>query len=113
MTPEIGTGSARVRRGGRRPTGAGGVLLESAAAIALQRRDLGEDGIDVLALLQQHRPPVREHHQEFFELRALVARRSIEIQQFADLGQREAEALASHDQLYPYALALGVHPGTA
>ena len=55
----------------------------------------------------------REHLQELGELRPLVARRRVDVEQLADLGQREPEPLAAQDQLDPRPLALAVDAGLA
>ena len=87
--------------------------LQPPAAVALDERDLGQHRVDVLPLLVEHRAPVGEHLQELGELRPLVAGRRVDVEELADLGQREAEPLAAQDQLDPRALALAVDPRRA
>src|SRR4029079_17328647 len=82
--------------------------LQAPAAVALDAVDFREHRHDVLALLQEPHPALGEERQERRQLRALVALDFIEVEQFTDLGQREAEALAAQDQLEPHALALAV-----
>src|SRR5207253_2302075 len=68
---------------------------------------------DVLLLLQQPRPTVRQQRKELRELGALVAGDFVEIQQLADLGQREPETLAAQDELDADALAIAVNTSAA
>jgi hypothetical protein len=65
----------------------------------LERLDLRKLGFDIGPLLQQARPVLFKHREEALELRALVAPGLVHVDQLADLGQREAEALAAQGQL--------------
>src|SRR5215471_15605306 len=56
----------------------------------------------------QKRAPVGEHLQEFDELRPLVACGRVNVEELADLGERETEALTAQDELDARALALAV-----
>ena len=62
-------------------------------------------------LLQQPRAPVGEQLEELGELRPLVARDLVQVEQLADLRQREPQPLAAQDQLDAHALALAVDAG--
>ncbi len=46
-----------------------------------------------------------EHVDEALELRALVAAELVEVEELADLGERQPEALAAQDELEARALA--------
>src|SRR6185312_5182879 len=78
------------------------------AAFALDAVDLGERRVDVLLLLQEPRAAVGQELEELGELAALVARHLVHVEELADLGEREAQALAPQDQLQPDPLALAV-----
>ena len=86
------------------------ILLQPPPAFALDAVDLGQHRVDVLLLLQQAAAAIGQQVQELGELRPLVVRDLVEVEQFRDLGQREAQPLAAQDQLQPDPLALAVDP---
>src|SRR2546428_14148247 len=67
--------------------------------------DLGELRLDGGALLQQALAGGSEHLAKALELRALVAPRLVHVDQLADLGERQPEALAAQRELEPRAVA--------
>src|SRR3989442_5484317 len=71
----------------------------------LEGLDLGELRLDVGALLQQALAVGSEHLAEALELRPLVAPRLVHVDQLADLGERQAEALAAQRELEARAVA--------
>src|SRR5205823_10642228 len=86
---------------------------QPAPTVALDAVDFGEDGIDVLLLLQQACTPVREQREKLGDLRALIVRKLVQIEQFADLGQGKPETLAAQNQLDAHALPLTVESRAA
>ena len=90
--------------------GPGGRLVAAAGAGTplTPVRDLGEHRVDVLALLQQSRCGDREQHQERLPAARARCGDFVEVEQLADLRQRQAEPLAAQDQLEAHALALAV-----
>src|SRR5882762_5249757 len=71
----------------------------------LEGRDFGEMRLDVGALLQQAAAVRLQHLAKALELRPLVASRLVHVDQLADLGERQAEALAAQRKLEPRAVA--------
>src|SRR5207302_2579229 len=67
--------------------------------------DLAELRLDVGALLQQALAMRLEHLAEALELRPVVAPGLVHIDQLADLGEREPEALAAQRELEARAIA--------
>ena len=57
------------------------------------------------------RAPVGEQREECGELRLFVAPHFVQVEQLADLRQRQPEPLAAQDQLEAHPLALAVHAG--
>jgi len=70
-----------------------------------ERLQLGKLRFYVGPLLQQVRPVRFEDREEARQLRPLVAPRLVHVDQFADLGQRQAEALAAQRQFQARAVA--------
>src|SRR5688572_24731842 len=105
VAPTLGVPARRPRRR----------LLETAPALALHPLDLGQRRVDVFLLLQQPRAPLGEDHQELRKLRALVSRHFVEIEQLADLRERQPKAFAPQDQLEanPFALAVDARAAPA
>src|SRR5262245_23064630 len=79
--------------------------LELLADSLFERLDLGKLRLDVGALLDQVLLVRLEHREEALELRPLVAPRLVHVDQLADLGQREPEALAAQRELEARAVA--------
>src|SRR5919197_2420026 len=89
------------------------VLTAAAAELLahalLEGGDLGELRLDIGTLPQQA-PAVRlQHLAKALELRPLVAPRLVHVDQLADLGERETEALAAQGELEARAVARGVN----
>lgn len=82
-------------------------------AVALDRRDLVEQRIDVAALQLELAAAVLERLDEPRELPAVALARIVEVEDLADLGEREPEPLAAQDQLDAGPLALAVDPRLA
>src|SRR5438445_9009149 len=72
---------------------------ELLAHALLEGRDLGELRLDVGALLQQALPVRVQDLAEALELRPLVAPRLVHVDELADLGEGEPEALAAQREL--------------
>src|SRR5205807_2927077 len=75
--------------------------------------ELAELRLDVGALLQQARLGRFEHRQEALELGPLVAARLVHVDQLADLGERQPQALAAQRELEPRAVARRVDAALA
>src|SRR5207302_10403075 len=75
--------------------------------------DLGELRLDVGALLQQALPVIGEHLAKALELRPLVAPGLVHVDQLADLGERQSQALAAQRELEPGAVARRVDAALA
>src|SRR6185503_6136706 len=69
--------------------------------------------LDIGPLLQQACAVLLEHGEEALELRPLVAPRLVHVDQLADLGQRQAEALAAQRELEAGAVARRVDAALA
>jgi hypothetical protein len=66
--------------------------------------------LEVGALLLEHRLVALEQRQEALELRPVVAARLVHVDQLANLGKRQAQALAAQRELEARAVALRVDP---
>src|SRR5678815_4465838 len=82
--------------------------LELPADPLFERQDLGKLRFDVGALLDQAVLVRFEHGEEALELRPLVPAGLVHVDQLADLGKRQSEALAAQGQLETGAIARGV-----
>src|SRR2546421_6210643 len=71
----------------------------------LEGLDLGELRLDVGALLQQALAMGFQHLAEALELRPVVASRLVHVDQLADLGEGQAQALAAQRELEARAVA--------
>ncbi len=116
LTSTLPAGPVRVAPR-RRPGGRGGPafrgagLAQAPPAVALDRGDLDEQRVDVGALHLELRAAVLERLEEAQELAAVAFARVVQVEDLADLVEREAEPLPPQDQLDPRALALAVDAG--
>src|SRR3954469_12355906 len=86
-------------------TGLPAPLLQLLVHALLEGLNLGELRLDVGALLQQALAVRLEHLAETLELRPLVAPGLVHVDQLADLGERESQALAAQRELEARAVA--------
>src|SRR5258708_25743426 len=75
------------------------MALELLAHFLLERLDFGELRLDIGALLQQAALVRFQHGEKALQLRSLVASGLVHVDELADLGQAEAQALAAQREL--------------
>src|SRR5258706_8284216 len=82
------------------------LVFQQAPALVGKEVDLGQHHLDVFALLLEMRAPAIEPGKKLLELLALVAGDVVQLEQLADFGEGEAQALAAQGELQ-------AHPATA
>ena len=80
------------------------------AALGFEKGDFVQHDAEIFAALFQFGAMAFEFKQQGLELRVLFVRVVVEVEQFADLGEAETQALAAQRELESHAIAVAEEP---